>query len=791
MQKIILFFSAALIFIFSNISVSRSQTFQDSVDVLKYDINLDILNMGAKRIDGFTTITMVSLEDSLKNAALDLLGLTVDSVICNGTNLAYVQLGEKVFVNLQNSLNTGDTFNLTLFYGGHPEMDATGWGGFYFGNDSLSAFNLGVGFDANPHNYGRVWFPCLDNFTDKALFDCKIRVPYGLMAVCGGQMIDVNDNGDSTRTYFWKMSEPASTYLASVAVGRYSKVSDVYVGIDRHIPVEIYVRPQDSLNAVGTFANLNTALSIYENHFGPYAWERVGYVGVPFNSGAMEHATNIAYPASIINGSTAYDDLMAHELAHSWFGNLVTCSNAGDMWLNEGWASFAEFVYFEQMYGTPYMKDIMRNILKNVLQMGHRVDGGYHAVCGVPHELTYSRTVYDKGSLIAHNMRTYLGDSLFFAAITQFMHDYAFSDISCIGFQNFLTTETQQDMSDFFNTWVFEGGFPHFSVDSFIVNEIDTNLFEVDVYVRQKLNGRTSFADGNSVEISFVKEDWGSYTQKLIFSGEFGHEQYYLDFNPKTVILNLNENLCHAATSYVRTVKQTGNITFPETHFTADVSGVQDSAFVRVTHNWVAPDSLKTPSPDIVRLSDYRYWTIEGVDFQKLQAKGRFYYNRSTPSNVSLESNGWLDNTLFTSSADSLLLLYRKDAADDWKIQSFSRIGNNLIGYIVADTLKKGEYALAIGTPVNASTSELMENSDIGFNVMPNPSEDTFLINFPSGFSGMLFIYDLKGRKIFETAINDVPFYKWTPENLAKGSYLVVLQKNDNTVFTRKIIFVE
>jgi len=748
--------------------------------------------MGAKHIDGFTVLTITPKVNNVTYLSLDLLGLVTDSVLTNLIQSNFTQIGEKLIVTLPFSINVGDTIDVTVYYGGHPQMDASGWGGFYFDSDSLAAYNLGVGFAADPHNYGRAWFPCIDDFVDRATYDCKIRVNALSKVVCGGLLISENDNGDSTKTFHWQLSNPIPTYLASVAVGHYAQISDVYHGIDRDIPIELYIRPQDSIKAIGSFVNLKSALQIFENRFGPYRWQRIGYVGVSFNSGAMEHATNIAYPDAIINsGSITYDDIMSHELSHHWFGDLTTCSTEGDMWLNEGWATFAQFIFFEGMYGDVYVKNYIRTMHKQVLQMAHNVDGAYWALFGIPTALTYCNTVYDKGAIVANNLRAYLGDSLFFNAMKSFLTTRNFKDVSSIQLRDYLTAYTQKDMTNFFDNWVFTGGFPHFSVDSFPVTNLGNGHFNVDVFVRQKLNGRNTFSNSNIVEITFANNNWQLVTDTLTVSGQYAQKTFTLNFNPTKVLLNFNEKSCFAATSFTKVIKQTGTITFSETHFVADVTQVTDSVLLRVTHNWVCPDSMKFSNPKILRLSNYRYWTVEGINISKLKAHGRFYYNRSMPANSTFSNDGWLDNTLFSVSADSLLLLHRVNASDDWKIQSFTRAGSNVVGYIIADTLKEGEYVLAIGTPLNASINENIKDSNpFDINIVPNPSNGTFNISFPQDFEGLLKITDSKGQVIANVdVIKGASSYNWSPNNLPNGIYLVAMQSHDNKGVAKKIVY--
>jgi len=200
---------------------------------------------------------------------------------------------------------------------------------------------------------------------------------------------------------------------------------------------------------------------------------------------------------------------------------------------------------------------------------------------------------------------------------------------------------------------------------------------------------------------------------------------------------------------------------------------------------------MKINNPKIIRLSDYRYWKVEAINISKLKAKGKFYYNRSMPANSSFSNNGWLDNTLFSYSADSLLLLYRVNTSDDWKIQSFSRVGNYVIGYIIADTLKEGEYVLALGTPANASLNENLKGNNLfELNVIPNPSNGAFKISYSQDFEGLMKITDSKGQTLKDiTIVKGTSPLNWSPGNLPDGIYLIAMQSVDNKKITKKIVY--
>jgi len=287
---------------FSYSQVNLKTTHSDSIDVLNYSINLDITDIPGKRISGYTDLEIVPKVNNLNSIPLDLLHLNVDSIFINDTNIISYSYNDTLLrTYCLNPYSTNDTIILKIYYNGQPVIDPSTWGGFYFG--SGYAFNLGVGFEDNPHNYGRVWYPCIDDFVDRATYNCNITVDSIYEAVCGGVLDSAINNMDGTKTYYWYLKQEIPTYLSSVAVNNYICVNDTFNSVTGSIPIDLYVYPGDSSNAAGTFANLKEMLTGFEDRFGPYLWDRVGYVAVPFNSGAMEHATNIAFPRVCINGA--------------------------------------------------------------------------------------------------------------------------------------------------------------------------------------------------------------------------------------------------------------------------------------------------------------------------------------------------------------------------------------------------------------------------------------------------------------------------------------------------------
>jgi len=239
--------------------------------------------------------------------------------------------------------------------------------------------------------------------------------------------------------------------------------------------------------------------------------------------------------------------------------------------------------------------------------------------------------------------------------------------------------------------------------------------------------------------------------------------------------------MCDATTDNYKIIKTTGNYVFEKTYFNMDVGNIGDSAFVQVTHNWAPPDSLKSPVAGL-RLSDYRYWRIDGILPEGFEATGKFTYN----------INSFLDNTLITSSTDTLIILFRENASEDWQEIDFEKIGPWNVGNIVVENLQPGEYTLAVKEAGVGSYEPVLPKKN-AIEVCPNPSDGGFIITLKSGETGKLRIYNESGILVKSFAVEEGDSrISWMPERLAAGTYLVMLvQDNKQTAEIEKIIYLK
>lgn len=764
--------------------LSNYRTMQvNDFDAVHFGVHIEDIDFAGQQLAGHTDITIKATSVPVTNVQLDLLDFTVDSVLSGAITNTWSYNDSILNVNLNPALAVGDSLVISVYYHGTPSQDASGWGGFYFSGSY--AFNLGVGFDADPHNYGRAWYPCFDNFTSRSRYDFYITTDAGSKAFCNGNLEQEINNPNGTVTWHWKMNQTIPSYLVSMAVAPYYTLERTSNGI----PVEWATLISDTNLVLNTFSNLDTTLSSFITAYGDYPFDKVGYCLIPFNSGAMEHASSIHIGRAFINGSQTYATLWAHELSHMWWGDKVTCATAGDMWLNEGFATYNEAFYTEKVLGASAYRDWIRSNHRRVLQFAHTPaqDGSYLTMNNIPHANTYGFHVYQKGADLVHTMRNYMGDSSFFAGTRHYMNTNAYHHATSADLRDALTAGSGTNMNTFFDDWIFTPGFPHFSIDSAIV--VPGGLDHVFLYTRQRSKGNNHIYN-MKVEVNFSNGIIDS-TVTIVIDSVTNSYHIPLYFMPTWISLDRFEKVSDAISSNEKTITATGSQIIPETNVTLNVIDAgTPSTTVRVEHHFVSPDPFKQSNPGI-RLSDYHYWSVDGIFNPGFYSKAIFLYDGSTSA-----TTGYLDNTLITGTEDSLVLLYRTGAGGDWQfINGVTRnSGPSLTdkkGSFTVDTLVRGEYALGY-YDYTVGIAEPSGVNEVVLIAQPNPSSGTveLVLESKTFSAGSIVIYDENGKEI-KSNLHFKRGDKWVLQLQEFGSgvyHAIVFEKGKRTAMTPIVI---
>ena len=323
-------------------------------DLLSYDLDIRV-DPDKKFIRGKNTIRFKMLKDDTR-IQLDLFAtLNVDKILHNGQELKYTRELGTVFVDFPAPLRKGSVQAIEFYYSGSPQ--ATGrFGGITFGKDPagrtwINTACQGIG--------ASIWWPNKDQQRDEVEnMRLRVAIPNGLTDVSNGRLVGKTDLGDGYTRWDWAINNPINNYSVSLNIGTYEHFSDKH----GDLTLDFYCLPENLEKAKRQFAQAKPMIAAFEKYFGPYPFKRDGYklIEVPYSG--MEHQSAVTYGNHFANGylerdwtgvgvSLKFDFIIIHESAHEWFGNAITAADNSDEWIQEGWATYAECVYVEALFG--------------------------------------------------------------------------------------------------------------------------------------------------------------------------------------------------------------------------------------------------------------------------------------------------------------------------------------------------------------------------------------------------------------------------------------------------------
>lgn len=758
----------------------------DSIDITRYTIAIDLTRDDEKIITADCRIDLKARLNNISRINLDLRALTVDSVKYENQHLNFVQTTDRLSVELPATLQQDDSTYIHIWYGGTPApVSSSNFGGFYFSQGYT--FNIGVSFMDDPHNIGKVWFPCFDNFVERSLYTIVATTRKNHKAYSGGVLVSETTT-ETTRTCTWDIRQEIPTYLVSIASNQLTeRAYTIQSLLNPQLPVTLVSTRNDSAGVSTNFALLDTTFHLFERLFGPYRWDRVGYAFVPFPNGAMEHAMNIAFPRIYVVGlpSVQIQKVMAHELAHHWFGNLVTCRTASEMWLNEGFARYTEFLFAEELLGlAAYTSDVRANH-KALLQLLKPRDGGtYYPLINVPTELTYSYHTYDYPADLIHTLRSYMGDSAFYKGLQHYLDKHQFSDVTSFNLRDALEESSGKDLSHFFNDWVMNPGWAHFEIDSFQI----TASQRVKVYFRQNSKGNDHNYSNVPFSVDFVSATGEVSRQSTLLSGPNSSAEFDVSFEPALVILNADDRISHAVTADQAYIKSTGTTSMPYGMLDIQTEAITDSVFLRVEHHWVAPDSVGLVD-EFFSISPHRYWTVSGIIDSNFQASAIFRYD----GRINSMQTGWLD-TEFGDNEDLYVLLYREGPGKRWEyVPAFrNTLGSksDKSGHLTLPNLKPGQYALAQSDTAISGINDLKPQTFL--RIGPNPTSSICELewNLVNGErSQSIEIFDMSGKLVLSQNLTaGQTRHSLQVNGITPGRYIVKIVTNKSNTRTASLI---
>jgi aminopeptidase N len=439
---------------------------------------LDVrFNWEKEQVLGKATLTLKPYFYAANTVTLDAKGFEFHKVTFEGsrTPLTYDYDGKQITVQLGREYTRNENFKLYLEYTANPTASGgsaaiTSDKGLFFinprGEDPEKPQQIWT--QGETENNSR-WFPTIDKPNERATNEIYITVESRFKTLSNGLLVSSTSNADGTRTDHWKMDMPHAPYLVMIAVGEYAVVRDTW----NKIPVEYYVEPKYENYARKIFPHTPEMLQVFSDKLGlSYPWQKYSQVVVrDFVSGAMENTTAVIF-GEFMNGTDKdlvdnlqNDKIVAHEMFHHWFGDYVTCESWANLTMNEGFANYSEYMWLEHKYGREEADLHRLQEQEGYLQSARE---GIHPLIHFGYEdkeQMFDAHSYNKGGLVLHMLRNYVGDEAFFAALNKYLKDNAFTDVEGHELRLAFEDVTGEDMNWFFNQWFYREGHPSLEVD--------------------------------------------------------------------------------------------------------------------------------------------------------------------------------------------------------------------------------------------------------------------------------------------------------------------------------------
>ncbi|MBD3233501.1 MAG: T9SS type A sorting domain-containing protein [candidate division Zixibacteria bacterium] len=422
-------------------------------DAINYELHLEV-NPDEATFAGYNRVTGSIVEESTTQIQLHSRELDIDSVKMMDERLDFDIGDSTILVDLGQYFEPGDTFRFDIHYGG--ERGGEDQLGFYF-FDSC-AYTMSEPYDA------RYWIPCFDEPWDKVTIEAQVTVPDTLTAVSNGVLAGIYENPQQNSiTYHWKEENPIATYLMAITIGEYTLWMDYAIdGNGDSIPLYYYVYPEDSANSVYDFANVPSMVSFFIEKYTDYPFDKYGMVQASnFRYGGMEHQSISSIHRSWVRGDRGVERGIVHELAHQWWGDYVTLADFRHIWLNEGFATFSSILWQGDFYGEERFQQELSGIMNAFF---YENDSVYtYPIFDPPY--VFGAACYWKGAFVLRMLQSWFGEEEFFRIMRLYAEEFAYGNASTDDFQELWERETGEDLSQFFQQWVYTAGYPRFSFD--------------------------------------------------------------------------------------------------------------------------------------------------------------------------------------------------------------------------------------------------------------------------------------------------------------------------------------
>jgi len=530
-------FIQTILLIFISANIYSQDLPNNTINVLKYDLDLNFYNCFLKPYPrSFTAneIITVRAETQIGEISLNAVNrsLTIDSVSISGNSFSHQN--DLLLINLDRFYDSSEVFDIKIHYR-HKEI-----------YDSSFVVRDGIVYTDNEPVGARKWFPCNDVPSDKTMLEITIQVPKDVILGANGMLADSSVSND-TLTYKWISTKPIATYLVCIAgkvkfnldVTYWNRPSD-----NEKIPLRFYWQTGETVfNINNVKTKTPVMLDLYSKLFGEYPFEKLAYATTnkDFQWGGMENQTLITLCPDCWT-----EDLACHEIAHQWFGDLITPLRWSDIWLNEGFATYCEGLWAEYQRGSKGYKSFIAYEAEKYLR-GNPGWALYNKEWDVkvPEDsiLFSVPMIYSKAGCVVHLLRYVLGDSTFFNTLYLYTNnpEFKYGNITTTEFINFISAASGRNLNWFFNQWLYQPNHPVYQ-NQYSSEKLSNSKWKVDYTINQVQTNAPFFKMPAELKVFFengtdilLKVDNEYNIQK--FSFEFEDEPKRVSFDPNNQIV--------------------------------------------------------------------------------------------------------------------------------------------------------------------------------------------------------------------------------------------------------------
>ena len=482
----------------STVHYARDRDFD--VQHVKLDISVD---PEKKKLEGAVHITLTPIVDNVTRLEFDAVDLDIADVrLSQGKISSFENTGRKLIINLDKALKMSENLAVSIRYSGEPRR-----GLYFIGPDKYYPDRPHQAWTQGQDEDSRYWFPCYDYPNDTATSETIVTVPSKYTMISNGVLAETKeDKAKGTKTYHWKQDIPHTTYLTSIVVGEFSVVKEKAEDVE----LQYFITKGREEDAKRSFEKTPNMVRFFSDYFGvKYPYPKYAQVTVSdFIFGGMENISATTLTERTLHDKRAHldfssDDLVSHELAHQWWGDLITCRDWSHGWLNEGFATYSETLFKEEDLGKDEASYYVMQEFETYLEEdSERYRRPIVSKTYIDPTDLFDRHLYQKGGLVLHTLRYYLGEELFKKGLRNYANSFREKVVETSDFRRAMEEATGRSLEGFFDQWVHHGGHPEFKVGY----DWDDNAMIAKISVSQTQTGNsgTPLVFQTPVDISFT-----------------------------------------------------------------------------------------------------------------------------------------------------------------------------------------------------------------------------------------------------------------------------------------------